>query len=219
VQRNIACVSMLFTLAIVLLVCAFASSAQAQSVVINDNVQLVNDAQFPELFNMYFLVSKTATRPFGCSCDTSPFFYFADGTLTPRGSSLDEESDWYFVHPGDIFSVGSIADNSFPVLMDWTTVPTTYGQPLAVGTDDFYLGVRTGVGYSFDGFYHLPHRTAYGWVHLQSIGGTLTMLGNVMSYDSSGIIVGTTAVVPEPSTFFLVAIGAISLLGYRKAKT
>jgi hypothetical protein len=196
----------------------FASSAQAQSVVINDNVQLVNDAQDPEFFNMYFRVSKTATHPFLCSCDTIPAFYFAAGTLTPTLSSADEESDWYFVHPGDIFSTGSIADNSFPLLMDFTTVPATYGQPLAVGTDDFYLGVRTGVGYSFNGFYHLPHRTVYGWVHLQSMGGTLTMLGNVMSYDSSGIIVGTTTVVPEPSTLLLLGIGAISLLGYRKAK-
>jgi len=193
----------------------FASTAQAQSIVVNNNVQLNNENQFPDLFNVSFLVSKTATHSPGCSCDTSPFFNFADGTFTPKGSSADEESDWYVVHPGDIFSPGSIANHSFPLLIDYTTVPGTVGPPLTVGTDDFYLGVRTGVGYSFDGLYHLPHRTVYGWVHLQSIGGTLTMLGNVMSYDSPGIIVATNTVVPEPSALLLLGIGVISLLGRR----
>jgi PEP-CTERM motif len=40
--------------------------------------------------------------------------------------------------------------------------------------------------------------------------GVLTMVKNVMSYDSRGIIVGTTTVVPEPITWMLL-MGAVAV--------
>jgi hypothetical protein len=45
------------------------------------------------------------------------------------------------------------------------------------------------------------------------------MVGNVMSYNSRGIIVGTTTVVPEPSTVLSIgmAIALVTLLNRRSA--
>jgi hypothetical protein len=62
---------------------------------------------------------------------------------------------------------------------------------------------------------------------LFAVGGSLTTLDSAYNYEfvfgSSGGVAQLTqlrlTVVPEPSTIFLLGIGAISLLGYRKAKS
>jgi hypothetical protein len=45
--------------------------------------------------------------------------------------------------------------------------------------------------------------------------GMLTMAENVMSYNSQGIIVGTTSVVPEPLSFTLIALASMPVVGLR----
>lgn len=78
---------------------------------------------------------------------------------------------------------------------------------MAVGPNEFYLGVRTGAG--FGGNPVPPNRTAYGRVHLRPVNGVLSMVENVMSYNSRGVIVGTTSVVPEPFGACINRIGDI----------
>ena len=85
----------------------------------------------------------------------------------------------------------------------------------AVDTSDFYLGTSTGEGYDPFMGVEKGRRTAFGWAHLKpSFPGstTLVMLGNVMSYDSPGIIVGTTTLVPEPGVTALFAVGLIGIV-------
>ena len=65
-----------------------------------------------------------------------------------------------------------------------------------VGTGDFYLGIWLPIG-GFQTFQN--HRQFYGWAHLQPVNGVLAMRGSAMS-QSYGIIVGTTQVVPEPTS-------------------
>jgi hypothetical protein len=194
---------------LVAIIClVFASGAQAQRVVVNDNMELHYYGNIPNTAT--FRISKYYVfTPPGCgTCITDVDFRFADGVLSPGAISLDEESDWYLVHAGDSFSSASIAGGSFPVLIDLSVSPGVNGGPITLGTADFYLGIRTGAGYH-DTPPYSPNRNVYGWVHLQSIGDTLTMLGNALSYDSSGIIVGTTTVVPEPTTATLLLLGML----------
>lgn len=127
-------------------------------------------------------------------------------SLQPKTSNLDEGSDWYLVEQGDAFTKQSIANGDFaPVLVangTWDTV--------TVGSD-FYLGVNTG---------GLPpdSRESIGWVHLQFVNNALTMVENVMAYNAPGIIVGTTTVVPEPSTVGLCLAGFAGLAALRSRK-
>lgn len=127
-------------------------------------------------------------------------------TLEPKLTNLDEGSDWYLVEQGDSFTRQGISNGDFaPVLVangTWDTV--------TVGSD-FYLGVNTG---------GLPpdSRESIGWVHLQFVNNALTMVGNGMAYNAPGIIVGTTTVVPEPSTvgLCLACIAGVAALRRRK---
>jgi hypothetical protein len=90
----------------------------------------------------------------------------------------------------------------FPVVLN--LAPPASSPPALVGTGDFFLGVRTGLGYN------LPQdRNVYGWVHLRPVNGVLTMLENVMSYNSRGVVVGTTIVVPEPMSNSILAFALI----------
>jgi hypothetical protein len=119
---------------------------------------------------------------------------YSGQSLIVTDLTADEGSDWYLTSAGDVFSAATIDAGLFPLLTD-AVARMSATTPVSVGPDDFYLGVRTGFGFTAD----RPNRTAYGWVHLRSVNGLLTMVENVMSYDSRGIIVGTTTVVPEPA--------------------
>jgi MYXO-CTERM domain-containing protein len=55
-------------------------------------------------------------------------------------------------------------------------------------------------------------RDAFGWVHLRQVDGKYQMVGNAMAYESRGIIVGTTQVVPEPAALWLVAVAALATI-------
>jgi hypothetical protein len=148
-----------------------------------------------------FRVSKTAEN----SGLDETLAYFADfpnsQSIAGIGSSADEGSDWYVVQPGDLFSRATVASGQFPLVLS-----LRYGaaNTVFVGPDDFYLGVRTGIGYDF-----LHDRDAYGWVHLgRNESDQLIMLENVMSYENYGIYVGTTQIIPEPTAAWL-SIGLV----------
>ena len=186
---------------------SLACIVHAQTIIVNDNIQYFD---FPDE-RITFRVSKYIEHGPGSVCDIVGCFtdieMAYDGTtIAVETITLDEQSDWYLVEPGDAFSDAAIAAVQFPVLFDANWPNTPIGGPVSLGSGEFYLGVRTGAGFGGG-----PNRTAYGWVHLRPDGGGLTMVENVMSYNSRGIIVGTTTVVPEPAALAIVAI-AVSLL-------
>ena len=127
----------------------------------------------------------------------------ADYSLVVKTFHLDDGADWYLVEAGDAFTPAAINANEFTTLLKW-------GQkspPVAVG-EDFYLGVNTGNS--------VPDlRNAFGWVHFKVVDDVLTMVGNAMSYESPGIVVGTSVIVPEPSTVGL-ALAAMTFLARRR---
>jgi hypothetical protein len=103
-------------------------------------------------------------------------------------------NDWYLVSPGDVFSEATRA--TYPAMFE----DNRPGPPVEVGASDFYLG------------FHLPVSTAYGWVRLRPIGGAVTMVANAVAYSSRGIVVGTTQVVPEPTSAAVLPIALAALI-------
>ena len=86
-------------------------------------------------------------------------------TLMANDLTADGGSDWFLTRPGDVFSAATIEAGLFPVLVNAGSGPTGNGQ-ISTGHNDFYLGLRTGSGFTND----LPNRTAYGWVHVSPMG-------------------------------------------------
>jgi hypothetical protein len=125
--------------------------------------------------------------------------------------TADEGSDWFLVQPGDAFSRATINAGQFPTIIN--LIPPPAGGEVTVGSGEFYLGVSTG---SWMTSPDERPRTAYGWVHLRPVNGVLTMVSNVMSYNSPGIIVGTTTLVPEPATCVLVTAAGLVCLCRRR---
>jgi hypothetical protein len=184
---------------------ALGTVLHAQTVVVDTNIVAI---PVPE--GIHFQISKDGQPPpfhtDACvECDTEVTFQYDGAKLKTSSILLDEGSDWFLVQPGDIFSAATINAGQFPPIVNVT--PEINGSEVTVGPGDFYLCLRTGRGFANS----RPNRNAYGWVHLRPENGMLTMVENVMSYNSRGIIVGTTIVVPEPCARVLVGLG-ISLL-------
>ena len=130
------------------------------------------------------------------ACPDPGFRYFA--TLSYSGSSIGldpnmKSADYHYyriVDYGDVFN------------------PTVIGDSVGeVGTGDFYLGIWITNGDPLQP----PPLQNYGWVHLRPVDGELTMVSNAMSYLSRGIVIGTTIVIPEPTTTMIAAIGLYTL--------
>jgi hypothetical protein len=87
--------------------------------------------------------------------------------------------------------------------------------PTTVGSGDFHLGLALE--------YYTPGPETgldvFGWVHLKPVDGLLTMIENVISYDSPGIIVGTMEIVPEPNVGGLLVPTAATGLAMRRGRT
>lgn len=131
---------------------------------------------------------------------TTILFKLSESVLTFVNTNIDEGSDWYFASFGNEFSDVNIQANLFQVFVRGTNSGFETNE-IDVGYGSFYLGVNTGKMIS--GNDPFPPRNLYGWVHLQNSDGNLTMLGNAMSYQGPGIIVGTTQAIPEPSSLTL----------------
>lgn len=175
----------------------------AQQVVVNENIRLMPGFFTPS--NFAIVASKCVVWDDCRESQPSIEFSYDGALLTFVLTSADEGLDMFVVQPGDVFSIATADAGLFPEVTDIDPPPP--GGPAIVGTGDFYLGVRTGLGFTNG----RPNRTAYGWAHIHPGNGDLTMIENVMSYNSSGIIVGTTTVVPEPSSSAMV-IAALAIL-------
>lgn len=159
----------------------------------------------------------------GATDYTSIWFNVLSGqTLSFAGTTVDEASDWYSTSLGDQFSQATIQSSAFPVFVR-ATVSGYETNALTVSLfGDFYLGVNTGNRDGTWGPDGNPPRNLFGWVHLQNTGGTISMLGNAMSYQGDGIVIGTTEVIPEPSVLGLVSVSfgvIVSLAGRFRKRT
>ncbi len=196
-------------LAIVLLTSV--SSLQAATVISNSNLSWVPWPFFKAtIFQDTIILDETSVWFDFQATQVAPFTFTA--TLRGVNVNLDEGSDWYVVNPGDVFSAENIANGLFTPLITVFSSPTLHpAVELGNAFSDIYLGVNTGRGSN--------GRNVFGWVHLRpnNITGSasLDMLANVVSYDSQGIIVGTTTAVPEPSSLALIGMGIGVLLRRR----
>ncbi len=151
-----------------------------------------------------------------------------DYALTGTNYSLDEGSSWFFVRAGDVLTPQKVAAGDFDLILGHRNA--TGGQidlnsvtfspisdvvfGLEEGPDDFYLGVS---GVSYDTSHADVQRDVFGWVKLRvvpSLTGLnelvhLELIESVVSYNSPGIIIGTTTIVPEPSSMALLCIAVL----------
>jgi hypothetical protein len=186
---------------------ALTTALEAQTVAVNTHIVAI-----PGPPGIHFQVSKYGQPPpfhedpFTCvDCDTEITFQYDGAKIKVTNILLDEGSDWFLVQPGDVFSAATVNAGQFPAIMNLS--PPPHGGEVAVGSGEFFLGVRTAGNPPGNYF----NRTTYGWVRLRPENGVLTMVENVMSFNSRGIIVGTATVVPEPLAIVSIGLG-ISLL-------
>lgn len=171
---------------------AISSNLHAQTVIQNSNLAISPDTFLPPANYAFTIWQNTArTDP------TSVWFKYDGSHMQAINTNIDQGSDWYVVHSGDQFSRANISAGQFPTLIQVSPSTAIPGPSLTVGTGDFWLGAATGTVL-------FGQRTIYGWVHLQPLfpgSTTLQMVDNVVTYNSLGVIVGTTtALVPEPAT-------------------
>jgi hypothetical protein len=197
---------------------ALTTALEAQTVAVNSHIVAI-----PGPPGIHFQVSKYGQPPpfhedpFTCvDCDTEISFEYDGTRIKVFTILLDEGSDWFHVRPGDIFSAATIDDGRFPTITN--VVPPLVPPPqlgeIDVGSGDFYLGVRTADSPGNPSPYF--NRTTYGWVHLRPVDGVLTMVENVLSFNSRGIIVGTATVVPEPPALLSMGLGILLFAVFRR---
>jgi hypothetical protein len=196
---------------VVAVLCAVIASDQSSAqVVINENIRF-GVSPDPALGDYQLATSKCVTwdAPACSAAQPSIHFDYENGVIDARFGFADEGIDLFLVQPNDVFSSLTVQTESIPVIHN--LVPPKSSPPVPVGTTDFYLGVRTGLGFvpPFTPDHVVPNRDVYGWVHLRPLNGVLTMVENVVSYNSRGIVVGATTVVPEPTSSALVAIAML----------
>lgn len=187
-------------------VALFAGSSTGQSVVVNNNLKFVEQGRFSGDYAGSIDQTSEPSPFFGDP--TGARFEYDGNSITGTSSALDVGSDWYLVSEGEAFGFSSLASGQFTPIISDLGYSTAH-----VGTGDFYLGVATtghGLSEPCD-----PHsffcRNVFGWVHLSPLLPGIPLLEAVSSavaYDSLGIIVGTTRVVPEPATL-LIALGFV----------
>jgi len=138
---------------------------------------------------------------------TSVWLDYVDGTLTFHSGNIDGGSDWYLAHRGDPLTFLTRRD---------TSLFTRIGAQVPVETTEFYLAIVT-EGEGFLEYLEAPGgvlRNVFGWVKLRDVGGRLEVLESAVAYNSRGIIVGSTELIPEPSSTALACL-AFVCLGFR----
>jgi hypothetical protein len=186
-----------------IIACVLSTSTLPAATVVS-NANLNWQASPPQSTTSY---TATIFQDAAATDHTLAWFDFDGTSIKSAGAAVDESSDWYVMNAGEEFSKQAIL-NGLPSPL---VISAVISPPVTVGFEqEFYLGVNTGLGFE-SGF-----RNVFGWVLLKPIGGVLTMVDNAVSYDSQGIIVGTTTVVPEPSATAIFVGAALSLVGRRR---
>jgi len=121
-------------------------------------------------------------------------------------------TNWYLAEFGDSFTGPSILGDEFLVLFE-NSPPLTQNNQREVGFGDFFLAFNT--DNRGEESIEIP-RDHYGWVHLRNTQVGITLLDSAIAYNSDGIVVGTTTVIPEASSAALVACGVLFLCHRRR---
>jgi hypothetical protein len=191
---------------------ALACNLRGQTVVVNDNLSIFDPIHSSDTYEFGIFLEQDAAK----STYTEVFLDYDFTRVSFNNTLLDESMDVYLVKPGDIFSPANIQAGLFPKVFVVYPYATS---SVVVGTRDFYLGISTGIGTAQVPGEYVPNRTAFGWVHLHPIFpaavARVSMVDNVMSYDSPGIIVGTTTLVPEPATISTTICALLCFAGRR----
>ncbi len=124
--------------------------------------------------------------------------------LSAYAATVGIGEEWYSVTNGTVLSPAT--QSSLTPFANNLTAPFYPGQiQLSLG-QDFYLGF----------WLQEPPNNEYGWAHLEYTANGLGLLGNEIEDTGSGIIVGTTTVVPEPSALYLAVLAILPLLACSK---
>jgi PEP-CTERM motif len=92
----------------------------------------------------------------------------------------------------------------------WANRVTTHSDFQMPENSPFYIGVAYDIGNAGS-----PYAKDFGWAKLIRSGTDVSVLDSAM-YTDSGIVVGTTSTVPEPSSLSLLALGVVVMLGRKK---
>ena len=183
------------------------TAVAAPKVVIGTNVQLRPILDHP--FENFSL--STGTPPFGDD-GTAVFLQYDSTRVVITGQLADEGAFFFIAQPGDRVGRPTVLAQEFP--------PLTHPNGYQHNGNDFYIGIAAPaiLWEEFPTPGVPPVRTEFGWVHLQPDGDQLRMLANVMSYESPGIIVGTSTLVPEPAAAALAVTGVTAIAFLRRRK-
>jgi len=169
------------------LIATFALARPAAATVISGKITVAAADNVASLGSNYQGTITQSLQP----DTTSGFFNYTGTTLKTVSSELDEGSNWFLTQPGQSFTGTQPA----PIL----------SSPVSIPLGDVYLAVST--------YSHLdPGYTAYGWVHLQNTGTSLIQLDSAVAYREQGIVVGSAAAVPEPTSLALLGTATTLLL-------
>jgi hypothetical protein len=190
----------------VAIICFFVASELSAAVVIEDaNLSWGPDGPFPGVPDGNYRAK--VFQDAGASDHTSAWFHYDGSSIRGITANLDQGSAWYVVSAGQALTQQTIQQGLVAPLI--TSGPIFHPSVKLIRGQDVYLGVVTGQGNGPE------DRDVYGWVLLRPVGAflpTLTMIDNTMSYQSEGIIVGTSIVVPEPTHAALVGGMLLSLI-------
>ena len=192
---------MKFTHFIIIAAClALAASAHAQ-VVIGTNVGFNELPAPPYPAGSHFI--NTWATPYHSDADWHTALGYNGTRLWGFDVSVNAKVNIGVIQAGQVMNAASLQNDQVFQRLSGPTVL----QSVEVGSGEFYLGIA-----SQTPVIGSPDWNVFGWARLRPEGGKLTMIENVMVYGVDGIVVGTTQVVPEPSAWVIMVVGAAGLL-------
>ena len=132
-------------------------------------------------------------------------------TLLFDNTGLDEGSDWFATNLGDPFTGDAIESGQFdPLVVLQGSDGVFFGSLDVEVNQSFFLGVNTGV----DPIDFQPSRQHFGWGEfLVTQNGELQILDSAVAYDRTGIVIGQSVAIPEPSLgLLMLAVAAFPIL-------
>jgi len=189
------------------------------------------------------LPAKTAIGQFGLTLWQDPEFtdptsvimeFGVSGTsmtLTGVNTNLDEGSNWFLVEDGNVLSPQTVAAGEYETIIDNNEIGGSIElNTVILGSVSDFLNEERAIDF-FLGVSSLPldvthadvERATFGWIkgRITVIPGVATLqfefFESVVSYNSPGIIVGTTQTVPEPSSLAMSMLATL-LIGIARCQ-
>lgn len=177
--------------------------AAGQTVIVNDN--LTFEQSGGSLGDYTGTIQQTTSGDI-----TSAWFDYdlVGGTLTGLNMNIDEGSDWYVVDPFEVFGFATLAEDRFTPIIRVASDGGDIEKMTVPVQSDLFLGVAT----TGQGLSHPCEpgttfcRNVFGWIHLRPSFPGLEVVSSAVAYDSLGIVVATSTVIPEPACVLLAAV-------------